>query len=663
MVTRLVTGVADSTTAFANATKLGYVFVPSGSYKVTNAAISTNNCTIVGGGAANTNITVGANNSVIFNVTAQRFKVSGINFIGDGTTSASNNGVAILLAGAGECVTQDCSSTGFGFGFLSGTAASSLKGPQIIRQKCRNTSALGNEINLGGIWTDTLIEDIDAQSANADRVLLLYDNNTTGWQGLIVRGGFSSGYKKQLWAVTDENVDGTNRVWTAVFDSVRCFGSNWSAIKAKTSRNIKVINCTFDGCGLAQEDQPNGLYGDVLVNSLGKVLIQGNTFRNSGSASIKCNAVAVVQYPIANPAGLGEDLWGIYDNEIDTTGVVFSATGYGIAVTNGWKEMLVSRNAMRNLTGSGIITLNAATSPFWDLGVFDNVITDSPTANNPISISIGQSLRMNGNFVQNCGATGIAITSVDEVSMGSENAVLDPASAGGRGVQLNNCKNVVLRGRYGNSTYTQWAITTAYSVGTRVFNGANVYECVVAGTSGAGAGPVATSGADTSDGTVTWYFVGKYQLMPNGVRVVGTQVKVDIDVDCTGCTTGPFEALTTGTGGTTARFKTSLQTLGATPTNAYSVPLPDLTAWMVEHLCVAQAAAVPDRACYHRTGLYYRNGAGSVQQGLTDVVVIESNAAWDSKPAVTGNNVAGSCTGAAATTVNWNITATFRSMP
>jgi hypothetical protein len=660
-----LTGVADSTAAFNSAVKLGNVVVPTGSYKVTGAAVSTNDCTMGGGGAANTNITVGANNSVIFNVTAQRFKVSGINFIGDGTTSASNNGCAILLASAGEHVNIDCSYSGFGSGGISGTAGSSLKGPEIIRAKFRLTSALGNEINLGGIWTDTLIEDVDAQSTTADRVLLLYDNSTTGWQGLIVRGGVSNGYLKQQWATTDEHLDGTNRVWTAVFDSVRCIGSNWSGIKCKTSRNVKIVNCTFDGCGLAEEDQPSGLYGDVLCNSLGKVTIQGNTFRNSGSTAIKCNSTALSLYPIGNPGGQAEDLWLIANNQIDTTGVVFSAQGYGIALTNAWKGMIISDNNMRNLGNSAIINVGGATSTvFWDLGIFNNTILDSPASGTTIILSFGQSLRMNGNLIQNCGGTSVNISTIDYIDIGSEETVLDPAVGAGRGYQIGTFKDLNFRARAGNSTYTQWTITTAYTVGTRVFNGANVYECVVAGTSGAGAGPTATSGADTSDGTVTWYFVGKYQLMPYAIRVVGANNgRMNLDFDPTGCITGPIELLQTTASGSRIHYVTAGQTVNATVTNiAQVVPLPDLAAWMCEMRATACITGGPtDRACYNIVGLFYRNGGGVTLQGaLTNVVTIESNAAWDAKPVVSANNLApGQVTGAAATTINWVIDVTL----
>lgn len=663
-------GVASSTTAFTSACLVSTaVYAPNGTYLLTNVPVTASNVLIYGDGW-NSILKVGANNSTLFIVTGQNFSIQNTQWQGDGTTSSSNNGVGVRLTDAGGAIFQDNFSTGFGFGAISGTASASFAGPKIVRHKCRGTvNAAGNDFYFGGIWTDTLIQDVDAQSATAGRVLVLYDNSTTGWQGLTVRGGVSSGYVLQQWTITDEHLDGSNRVWTAVFDGVRCIGSNWSGIKCKTSRNVKIVNCTFDGCGLAQEDAPSGLYGDVLVNSLGKVTITGNTFRNSGSAAIKVNATLLALYPIANPGGLAEDLWTISGNQIDTTGVLFPSTGYGVVVANGWKGMLIHSNVMRGLSTTGILNISTAASPFWDLGVFNNTITDSPTSSSAmISLSFGQSLRMDGNLIQNCGATGVILSDIPEVSIGSTDMVLDPAAGAGRGYQIGNTQNLIFKARAGNSTYTQWAITTAYTLGTRIFNGANAYECVVAGTSGAGAGPVATSGADTSDGTVTWYFVGKYQLMPYALRLVGTSnLRVDVDVDWSGCITGPFEILTLGasTRGATLRFRSYVQTTGAAAVAAWSIPMPDAVAWQVEMRTAANANAVPDRAAYYLIGCFYRTGGGNVtlQGALTVVSSIESNAAWDATLAAVTTNLRQNVTGAAATTVNWNSDIVMRAMP
>lgn len=55
---------------------------------------------------------------------------------------------------------------------------------------------------------------------------------------------------------------------------------------------------------------------------------------------------------------------------------------------------------------------------------------------------------------------------------------------------------------------TVWATSTAYGIGARVVNGANVYAATQAGTSqSAGAGPSGTS-STIPDGTVIWSYKG-----------------------------------------------------------------------------------------------------------------------------------------------------------
>jgi Pectate lyase superfamily protein len=659
-------GLTPATSAFQNAANSNSAcFVPDGTWLITNVTIANNYVSFTGQGW-NTILKVGASSSTLFTVTGQGFQCSRFQWLGDGTSSNSTNGVAVFLNGAGQAVFQDNYANGFGFGAISGVAASALVGPNIVRLKCRSTAAGGNEVYLGGLWVETVIEDPDFYSATADRCLLMYDNSTSGWSDVRVRGGTSRGYLKQQWATTDENWDGSNRVWDVIFDGLSCNASNWSAIKCKTSRGVKVINCTFDGCGLAQEDQPSGLYGDVLCNSLGNVLVADNIFRNSGSTAIRCVAPGVSQYPGTDPGGKADHEWIVTGNQIDATGVVFSSYGDGIAILNGFKQALITDNVMRGITLHAVNALQTANTPFFDLGILNNTVGDSPSMTNTgaWNIGFGQNLRMNGNAVQNCGATGAVITDVQYVIIGAQDSVLDPAASGGRGYQVGNAQDLDFRASCGNSTYASWLALTPYVIGNRVFNGANVYECVVAGTSGNTGGPVNTSGAST-EGTVTWFFIGKYQLMPYAIRLVGTQVKVNLDFDANGCVTGPIEGLIMGSGGTRIHYTTSVATANATPTNAQVIPIPDLSAWMCQVKAVAQAAAVPDRAAYNRVGLFYRNGGGTTLQGaVTSVVNIESNAAWECLPAASGNNLApAQVTGAAATSVNWAIEITMLGMP
>lgn len=662
--TNTIPGTTDMSAAFTAAVLASnQVRVPADTYRLANVPVAKDNVTIQGDGW-NTILAVGSANSTLFTVTGQNFTLSDCQWQGDGTSSSTANGVGVYLNGAGNALFQDNFSTGFGFGAITGVAASALAGPRIIRHKCRLTGAGGNEFYLGGVWVGTLIEDPDCFSATADRALLLYDNGTVGWTGLIVRGGGATQYLKQQWATTDENWDGSNRVWGAIFDGVRSKNSNWSAIKCKTSRGIKIINCIFDACGLAQEDQSSGLYGDVLCNSLGDVLIANNSFRNSGSCAIRCNTALVSQYPNSNPGGQAISTWNVSHNQIENTGVVFSAQGQGIVLADGMKNIILDGNNMRGCLSTGFSAVQTSLIPFFDMAYVNNTIQDSPSATTAVSIAYGQSLRMEGNLCQNFGQVGVQLDNITDINIGPTDTVLDPASAGGRGYQIGNYQTLNFKARAGNSTYSAWVALTGYGIGARVFNGANVYEAVVAGTSGNTGGPVNTSGAST-EGSVTWYFIGKYQLLPYAIRIVGSaNGKADLDFDPQGCSTGPIEGLVLGAQGLYIHYKTYLQTTNATPTSVAVIPLPDLAAWMVEMKVAAQAVGV-DRAAYQIVGCFYRAGAGTVRQGgLTSLAVIESNAAWDAAPVVSGNNIApAQLTGAAATTINWAIEITMRGMP
>lgn len=59
------------------------------------------------------------------------------------------------------------------------------------------------------------------------------------------------------------------------------------------------------------------------------------------------------------------------------------------------------------------------------------------------------------------------------------------------------------------STVSDWAVSTAYSLFDQVLaDDRNIYECIIAGTSAStGSGPHGT-GAQITDGTATWRFVG-----------------------------------------------------------------------------------------------------------------------------------------------------------
>lgn len=97
--------------------------------------------------------------------------------------------------------------------------------------------------------------------------------------------------------------------------------------------------------------------------------------------------------------------------------------------------------------------------------------------------------------------------------------------------------------------------------------------------------------------------------------------------------------------------------------NVFKCPLPDLTTGYVDVEVVAVKSDGSERAVYRKSGLFYRSGAGAVAQGATDVALeIESDATWDCFFDVSGNDIRFRVTGIAATTINWSVRYSFRTV-
>ena len=638
------TGAADSTSAFNSAVQLGWVRVPTGNYKVTNVAVGTNNCTIVGDGQENAVITCGATTSNIFTVTGQRFHLRDLKLVGTTLTYACN------LTNAGEFRATDVTFDSMGAGCVVGTASTSLIGPQVIRCKFRNSAAGVTEVYLGGLWIDTLLEDCSGVTSLADRALLIYDNATLGWQYLTVRGGAYQGYQKQAIAATDENADSTNRVWSVIVDGARFTAVNWSGVKVKNCYGVKIINNTFDGCCITAEDAANGLYGDVLANCQGRILIDNNIFRNSGTDAINVPKQASTGYP----SGEHASQVSITNNQIDTTNVTAQGfqCGDGVKVLGSWHSVNIALNQIRNCGRWCIDAVSTAANPGWDLSVYNNLMADNTGALGSYNITFYETARLDGNYSKNIGGTGSILQNINCLLIGSTEVYIDPHTAT-RALQITNTLDCRIYARIGNSAYTAWAPTTAYTVGQQVYNGTHVYQCTTAGTSAGAGGPTSTSPTFLqTDGTVVWCYVCEYNLMTNALRFTGTHSKVDVNCDLSGLPSSFFEALP-ATGATCSiRWRTITTTVDATVTATTNILLPDATAWLVKHKTVGRSAA--DRACYERTSLWYRAGAGATQQGAnSDLTVIESNAAWDANVVAASTNIQHRVTGAAATTVTW----------
>ena len=101
----------------------------------------------------------------------------------------------------------------------------------------------------------------------------------------------------------------------------------------------------------------------------------------------------------------------------------------------------------------------------------------------------------------------------------------------------------------------------------------------------------------------------------------------------------------------------TLQTTDNTTTSGFKWHIPDNTAFILEAVVVAMESDGTQRAMYGKRGLFYRDGAGAVQQGSTQDIFAdeESVATWTVTLGVTGNQARVLVEGDVDDTVNWSI--------
>jgi hypothetical protein len=100
-------------------------------------------------------------------------------------------------------------------------------------------------------------------------------------------------------------------------------------------------------------------------------------------------------------------------------------------------------------------------------------------------------------------------------------------------------------------------------------------------------------------------------------------------------------------------------TVDATATTVTTIPLADNSVYEIIAEASARRTDVADRAGMIRIGLFYRAGAGAVQQGSTNTPFSEGNSNPNVTFAVSGNNVLVQVTGVAAQTWNWAATTRY----
>jgi len=107
-------------------------------------------------------------------------------------------------------------------------------------------------------------------------------------------------------------------------------------------------------------------------------------------------------------------------------------------------------------------------------------------------------------------------------------------------------------------------------------------------------------------------------------------------------------------GGGVTKAIATVQTSDATVTTLHSVTLDDNSGYYYEAIVTAMESDGSDRNLYHIEGLFYRDGAGAVQQGATtSITTIESEAGCACVFDVDTNDMRLRITGVAAETWNW----------
>lgn len=102
----------------------------------------------------------------------------------------------------------------------------------------------------------------------------------------------------------------------------------------------------------------------------------------------------------------------------------------------------------------------------------------------------------------------------------------------------------------------------------------------------------------------------------------------------------------------------TVQTTDAsTVSPAWTLAMGDTRVWGVSMVVIARDQAGSARALYRRYMLAYREGGGATVQGSVETVGtdIETSAGLNATLGTSGNNIGGTITGLAATTIDWTV--------
>nr|7EEA_A Chain A, Short-tailed cyanophage tailspike receptor-binding domain [unidentified]7EEA_B Chain B, Short-tailed cyanophage tailspike receptor-binding domain [unidentified]7EEA_C Chain C, Short-tailed cyanophage tailspike receptor-binding domain [unidentified] len=495
------------------------IIVPAGHYLVTDLSVTANGLVFEGQGESS-RIQVASNNSRCFSLSGDRLTFRGLKFIGDGTASASANGIGILAGDATDLLVEDVWFDSFGFGGVNAGFTTLARGPKFIRTRHRNTGTGGAEIYLRGLYEGADVIDIDAATSNADWAVFAFDEGYAGQRDLEVTRGDFSGYKRYSIGVSDENPSGEDRGFGVKINGGHHKNAGLGAVKVKNYRGVLIQGVTTDNCGIVPIAgiSNTGESGTFYINSAGLVDIGGCKLRDNGMDGI--TVIQGAPYPTTNADGTARNQYIVHDNQIDGCGTAsYAGTGTGFRIKSGVHQAFLTNNSARGCTRFVAELGNDPSNISETITVIGNDFSQNLSATNGIYARYINRLKMDMNQIENTGAQVVYGLDIDTVYSGpgdrfGNNTVADFH------VRFDSCRDLTLLGDYSSTDYTQWVTATAVPVGAKRWNGANAYVAEAAGTTGATA-PTHTSGT-VSDGGVNWRYIGKRRIAAAAVALRGT---------------------------------------------------------------------------------------------------------------------------------------------
>jgi hypothetical protein len=494
------------------------VFVPAGHYKVSNLAVNASGVSFEGEGISS-RISQAVANTAIFVITSSDVSIKNLKLEGDGTTSASNNGIGILGGNCARLTVSDVWFDNFGFGGINVGFTNLLRGPKIYRTRHTNTRAGGVEIYLRGLFDGVKIEDTDAVTSLADWGVFVFDEGSVGQRALEINNGFFDGYKRYNIGVSDENPNGEDRGFSVKIAGGHHKNAGLGAIKVKNYRGVLIQGVTTDNCGITPITgiSDSGEDGTFYINSAGLVEVASCKLRDNGMGGITVSQGAPT--PFTRADGLARNQYNVHDNQIDGCGIIsYPGTGSGIRVSSGVHQAIVSNNSIRGVPRFCLEIGNDPVNYSETVSVIGNDFSQNLACQQAIYARYVRTLKMDMNEVRNSGIISAYILNVDTVYSGAGDRFVD-SLGGGYNIRLDDCKNITLLGDYSCTDYATWTTGQVVVPGDKRYNGVNVYVSETGGTCG-GSAPVHTSGS-VSDGGVVWTFWGKYRAAASAICLRG----------------------------------------------------------------------------------------------------------------------------------------------